>query len=99
MKIGCPPTPPNARAGLLTPPGMSWQALAKADWLWVRCISKQLLGVGASGLIVAQHFDDMLGQGLLDLSMARHWLGDTGVGIAIPIVLALAANEFAAEAF
>src|ERR1051325_1979109 len=38
MKIGCPPTPPNARAGLLTPPGMSWQALAKAVWLWVRCM-------------------------------------------------------------
>src|SRR5262245_17878059 len=36
MKIGCPPTPPKARAGLLTPPGMSWQARSKASWLRVR---------------------------------------------------------------
>src|SRR3954467_15257688 len=33
MKIGSPPTAPKARAGLLTPPGMSCFARANAAWL------------------------------------------------------------------
>src|SRR5262245_43165402 len=39
MKIGCPPTPPKARAGLLTPPGMSRHASAKAAALLVCCMA------------------------------------------------------------
>jgi hypothetical protein len=36
MTTGSPPTPPKARAGLLTPPGMSDWARVKISWLRVR---------------------------------------------------------------
>src|SRR6266849_8910716 len=36
MKSGWPPTPPNARAGLLTPPGSTRQARSKASRLRTR---------------------------------------------------------------
>src|SRR4051794_9861045 len=34
MNGGSPPTAPNARAGLFTPPGMTRLARTKASWLW-----------------------------------------------------------------
>ena len=43
--IGSPPTPPNARAGLFTPPGMSCLAREKISWLRLRFMAG-LLGSG-----------------------------------------------------
>src|SRR5579863_4812701 len=36
MNMGSPPTAPNARAGLLTPPGITPQARSNARWLLLR---------------------------------------------------------------
>src|SRR5438105_6998112 len=36
MKMGLPPTAPKARAGLLTPPGITRTARVKAAWLFGR---------------------------------------------------------------
>src|SRR5262245_16570239 len=40
MKIGSPPTAPNARAGLLTPPGITCLARSNAAWLLDRCMRR-----------------------------------------------------------
>ena len=34
MNGGSPPTAPNARAGLFTPPGITRLARTNASWLW-----------------------------------------------------------------
>lgn len=44
-----------------------------------------------------QHFEDVLGQLVLDLSMPRDRLRDAGIGIAVPVVLGSMANQHTTE--
>src|ERR1700740_181204 len=69
MKIGWPPTPPKARAGLLTPPGMRSQARLKAAWLRVRFIIAGLESVGAVSDSSFPHYNDrtLQGENIVDL--------------------------------
>lgn len=46
MKTGSPPTAPNARAGLLTPPGISDLARVKAAWLFCRSNWEDIANIG-----------------------------------------------------
>src|SRR6187431_2183168 len=54
-KIGSPPTPPNARAGLFTPPGMRDLARAKAAELFVRDIQRGMRSSELGKTIGAPH--------------------------------------------
>src|SRR5438045_2656970 len=47
MNGGSPPTPPNARAGLFTPPGITRLAHAKASWL----LGRRKLGLDRGGVV------------------------------------------------
>jgi hypothetical protein len=46
-----------------------------------------------------QHFQNSLGEMLVDLGVPRDWLRNFGGGIEIPIVLATVSNEETAERF
>src|SRR5436305_5455917 len=48
---------------------------------------------------VAEHLDDVSGQAVLDLPVARDRLGNPGGWVAIPIVLASMPRELTAECF
>jgi hypothetical protein len=48
---------------------------------------------------IAEHFDNMPGEILLDVSVARNRLGHTSVRIPIPVMLAPMPNQYAAQFF
>src|ERR1017187_8292037 len=58
-----------------------------------------MCGSRAESGLAAEFFDDMPGQVILDLTMSWHRLGDTGIRVAIPIVLAAVTDEHAAQCF
>lgn len=50
-----------------------------------------------SGFLIAELLQDLLCQVLMDLTMAWHRLGNSGLGIHIPIVLTAMPDELAPE--
>src|SRR3954469_18612588 len=72
MKGGCPPTAPKARAGLLTPPGITRQARWKASRLRTRSVfirSSRRWG-GGSRPGPGQALEELLGLAHLRLEVA-----------------------------